>query len=192
MIVETNIVQFDSITLDSGIVLAPVDVAYETYGRLNSQRNNAVLVVHAFTGDSHAAGVHEESGKPGWWDNMIGPGKAFDTNRYFVICTNVLGGCQGTTGPSSIDPATGEKVLGPIDVQTERTLRNLEAVLQAAGSGLDKVLKVTVFIPDIALWRTVNEVYGRVFGDHRPSRSVVPIRDLAHGYLIEIEAVAAV
>ncbi len=103
----------------------------------------------------------------------------------------VHGGLVFVSGQVSIDPATGEKVVGPIVVQTERTLRNLEAVLQAAGSGLDKVLKVTVFIPDIALWGTVNEVYGRVFGDHRPSRSVVPIRDLAHGYLIEIEAVAA-
>ncbi len=107
MIVKTHVVQFDSITLDSGIVLTPVDVAYETYGQLNPQKSNAILVVHAFTGDAHAAGIHEESGKPGWWDNMIGPGKAFDTNQYFVICTNVLGGCRGTTGPSSIDPATG-------------------------------------------------------------------------------------
>lgn len=107
MIIGTHVVQFDSLTLDSGIVLTPVDVAYETYGKLNAQKSNAILVVHAFTGDAHAAGVHEESGKPGWWDNMIGPGKAFDTNQYFVICSNVLGGCRGTTGPSSIDPATG-------------------------------------------------------------------------------------
>lgn len=103
----------------------------------------------------------------------------------------VHGGLVFASGQVSIDPATGEKVLGPIEVQTERTLRNLEAVLQAAGSSLDKVIKVTVFIPDIALWGAVNEVYGRVFEDHRPARSVVPIRDLAHGYLIEIEAVAA-
>jgi len=108
MIVETHVVQFDSLTLDSGIVLTPVDVAYETYGKFNAQKSNAILVLHAFTGDAHAAGVHEESGKPGWWDNMIGPGKAFDTNQYFVVCTNVLGGCRGTTGPSSIDPAIGK------------------------------------------------------------------------------------
>jgi homoserine O-acetyltransferase len=106
MIVETQQVQFDSITLDSGATLAPVDVAYETYGELNDRKSNAILVLHAFSGDAHAAGIGHD-GKPGWWDNMIGPGKAFDTNRYFVICSNVLGGCKGTTGPSSINPATG-------------------------------------------------------------------------------------
>ncbi|HZT34003.1 MAG TPA: homoserine O-acetyltransferase [Bryobacteraceae bacterium] len=107
MIVEANIVRFDEISLDSGARLAPVDVAYETYGVLNEARSNAILILHAFSGDAHAAGISAETGKPGWWDNMIGPGKAFDTNKYFVICGNVLGGCRGTTGPSSIDPATG-------------------------------------------------------------------------------------
>jgi homoserine O-acetyltransferase len=108
MIVETQTVRFDSLTLDSGLVLAPVDVAYETYGELNQARSNAILVTHAFTGDAHAAGISHEGGKPGWWDSMIGPGKAFDTTKYFVICSNVLGGCRGTTGPSSIDPTTGK------------------------------------------------------------------------------------
>src|SRR2546430_5676510 len=107
MIVETQIARFDSIPLDNGATLAPVDVAYETYGELNEAKSNAILVLHAFSGDAHAAGVSHE-GKPGWWDNMIGPGKAFDTERYFVICTNVLGGCRGTTGPASINPATGQ------------------------------------------------------------------------------------
>jgi homoserine O-acetyltransferase/O-succinyltransferase len=107
MIVEADTVRFDSISLDSGAVLAPVEVAYETYGRLNAAKSNAILVLHAFSGDAHAAGISHETGKPGWWDNMIGPAKAFDTNRYFVICSNVLGGCRGTTGPSSIHPATG-------------------------------------------------------------------------------------
>ncbi len=79
----------------------------ETYGELDSEKSNAILVLHAFTGDAHAAGISPETGKPGWWDNMIGPGKAFDTDKYFVICSNVLGGCRGTTGPSSINPATG-------------------------------------------------------------------------------------
>jgi homoserine O-acetyltransferase len=106
MIVETNTVRFDSVLLDSGQTLTQVDVAYETYGELNAARSNAILVLHAFSGDAHAAGINHE-GKPGWWDNMIGPGKGFDTNRYFVICANVLGGCRGTTGPSSINPATG-------------------------------------------------------------------------------------
>jgi homoserine O-acetyltransferase len=89
MIVEASVVRFDSIALDSGATLAPVDVAYETYGQLNAARNNAILVLHAFSGDAHAAGISPETGKPGWWDNMIGPGKAFDTNKYFVISSNV-------------------------------------------------------------------------------------------------------
>src|SRR5215468_716996 len=107
MIVASSNVRFDSLSLDSGAVLSPVEVAYQTYGALNSAKSNAILILHAFSGDAHAAGISPESGKPGWWDNMIGPGKAFDTERYFVICTNVLGGCRGTTGPSSINPATG-------------------------------------------------------------------------------------
>ena len=107
MIVEANTARFDSISLDNGTTLAPVEVAYETYGTLNPAKSNAILVLHAFSGDAHAAGISPESGKPGWWDNMIGPGKAFDTNKYFVICTNVLGGCRGTTGPASINPVTG-------------------------------------------------------------------------------------
>jgi homoserine O-acetyltransferase/O-succinyltransferase len=107
MIVETQQVRFDSIALDCGATLAPVDVAYETYGELNDRKSNGILILHAFSGDAHAAGVSHDGGKPGWWDNMIGPGKAFDTNQYFVISSNVLGGCRGTTGPSSIDPATG-------------------------------------------------------------------------------------
>ena len=107
MIVETQSVRFDSISLDCGAVLAPVEVAYETYGELNPARTNGILIEHAFSGDAHAAGIGQDGGKPGWWDNMIGPGKAFDTNKYFVICANVLGGCKGTTGPQSINPATG-------------------------------------------------------------------------------------
>ena len=91
MIVEAHTVRFDSLPLDNGALLAPVEVAYESYGRLNAGKSNAILVLHAFTGDAHAAGISHETGKPGWWDNMIGPGKAFDTNQYFVICSNVLG-----------------------------------------------------------------------------------------------------
>jgi homoserine O-acetyltransferase len=84
-----------------------VDVAYETYGTLNAARSNAILITHAFSGDAHAAGISKEDGRTGWWDNMIGPGKAFDTEKYFVCCANVLGGCKGTTGPASINSATG-------------------------------------------------------------------------------------
>lgn len=102
----------DGLPLDCGRTLRPVHVAWESYGELNAQGSNAILVCHALSGGAHAAGLHPGSAKPGWWDVMIGPGKAFDTNRYCVICTNVLGSCYGTSGPSSIDPATG-KPFGP-------------------------------------------------------------------------------
>lgn len=95
--------------LDCGRRLGPVTLAFETYGALNEDRSNVVLILHALSGDAHVAGYHTESDrKPGWWDAMVGPGKAFDTTRFFVICANVLGGCQGSTGPSSIDPNTGQ------------------------------------------------------------------------------------
>jgi homoserine O-acetyltransferase len=90
--------------------LGPITVAYETYGELSPERDNAIFVCHALTGDAHAAGVRSaDDRKPGWWDSFIGPGKGLDTERYFVICANILGGCQGTTGPGSIDPATGRR-----------------------------------------------------------------------------------
>jgi len=107
MVCETQIAQFASLSLDCGETLSAVDVAYETYGALNAARSNAILITHAFSGDAHAAGISKEDGRTGWWDNMIGPGKAFDTDKYFVLCANVLGGCKGTTGPASINPATG-------------------------------------------------------------------------------------
>lgn len=83
-------------------------IAYETYGRLNRDKSNAILVCHALSGDAHAAGRHDGDKKPGWWDIAIGPGKAFDTGKYFVICSNIIGGCKGSTGPSSVNPATGK------------------------------------------------------------------------------------
>ena len=98
---------FEGIDLDSGSAISPVDVAYETYGELDRERSNAVLVLHAFSGDANAAGPSSDGKHRGWWDNMIGSGRAFDTDRYFVISSNVLGGCAGTTGPSSVDPSTG-------------------------------------------------------------------------------------
>jgi homoserine O-acetyltransferase len=93
--------------LECGTSLGPVTLAYETYGRLNAEKSNAILIVHALSGDAHAAGIHRGENNPGWWDDMIGPGKAFDTDRYFVVCSNVIGGCKGSTGPSSINPETG-------------------------------------------------------------------------------------
>ncbi len=108
-LVEPQYFHFDELRLESGAVLRPVTLCYETYGTLNHGNSNAILITHAFSGDAHAAGYHRGDRKPGWWDNMIGPGKAFDTNKYFVICSNVIGGCAGSTGPSSINPATGKR-----------------------------------------------------------------------------------
>jgi homoserine O-acetyltransferase len=98
----------DGLTLESGAYLSSVEVAYETWGCLNSEGDNAILVCHALTGDSHASGKYTpDDTRLGWWDPLIGPGRAFDTRRFFVVCINVLGGCQGTTGPASINQATG-------------------------------------------------------------------------------------
>lgn len=110
-IVETKYFTFahspNELVLESGEKLGPITLAYETYGTLNQEKSNAILILHAFSGDAHAAGYHDGDRKPGWWDEMIGPGKAFDTNTYFVICSNILGGCKGSTGPPSINPNTG-------------------------------------------------------------------------------------
>ncbi|MBM3568801.1 MAG: homoserine O-acetyltransferase [Alphaproteobacteria bacterium] len=94
--------------LDCGVELGPYAVGYQTYGRLAPDRNNAILICHALTGDQYVATDHPITGKPGWWIDMIGPGRPLDTDRYFVICANVLGGCMGSTGPKDIDPATGK------------------------------------------------------------------------------------
>ena len=111
-IVQTQTFQFaedEPFLLESGETLQPVTIAYETYGTLNADRSNAILILHALSGGGHAAGYHDpDDEKPGWWDECIGPGKAFDTNKFFVICSNVIGGCYGSTGPASINPATGK------------------------------------------------------------------------------------
>jgi homoserine O-acetyltransferase len=99
----------DGLILESGRTLWPITVAYETFGKLDEDRSNAVLVCHAFSGDAHVAGyVRPDDKHPGWWDDMVGPGKGIDTDRFFVICSNVIGGCSGSTGPSSINPETGK------------------------------------------------------------------------------------
>ena len=96
-------------TLECGASLGPVSIAYETYGRLNEKRSNAILICHALSGDSHVAGFYsEKDSKPGWWEFMVGPGKGIDTDRYFVICSNILGSCMGSTGPCSYNPKTVE------------------------------------------------------------------------------------
>jgi len=112
-LVETRTIrivdQTDPLHLECGKTLGPIDVAYETYGRLNQAGDNVVLICHALSGNAHVAGYHSENDKKrGWWDTMIGPGKGIDTNKYFVVCSNFLGGCSGTTGPCSLNPATGK------------------------------------------------------------------------------------
>jgi homoserine O-acetyltransferase len=97
----------EPLRLDAGVDLAPWQIAYQTYGELNADRSNAVLVCHALTGDQHVASLNPVTGKPGWWQSLVGPGLPIDTNRFFVVCANVIGGCMGTTGPASSDPATG-------------------------------------------------------------------------------------
>lgn len=97
----------EPLKLRSGRSLAPFQIAYQTYGELNEDRSNAILVCHALTGDQHVANPNPVSGKPGWWSTMVGPGRPVDTDRFFVICSNVIGGCLGSTGPASINPETG-------------------------------------------------------------------------------------
>ncbi len=96
------------LALESGQSLTPVTIAYQTYGTLNSDKSNAILVCHALTGDQHVANPNPITGKPGWWETLVGPGRPIDTNRFFVICSNILGGCMGSTGPASLNPATGK------------------------------------------------------------------------------------
>ncbi len=128
--------------LESGASLGPITVAYETYGRLNADRSNAILITHALSGGGHAAGYSSATAdKPGWWDSCIGPGKAFDTDRFFVICSNVLGGCYGTTGPSSINPATGKSYGLTFPVVTVGDMVDAQAKL-IDHLGIDQLLSI--------------------------------------------------
>jgi homoserine O-acetyltransferase len=126
--VETQYAEFDGVTLESGVFLGPLRVAYETYGQLSPERDNAVLIVHALSGDAHAAGV-DGKGRIGWWDAMIGPGKGIDTDKYFVVCSNCLGGCKGTTGPPSINPATGKPYGRSFPLITMGDMVDVQAML---------------------------------------------------------------
>ncbi len=127
--------------LESGRKISPVAVAYETYGELNHDQSNAILILHALTGDAHAAGYHEGDARPGWWEEMIGPGKAFDSDRYYIICSNVLGGCRGTTGPSSLDPATGKRYGLDFPLITISDMVEVQCRL-ADHLGIDRLLAV--------------------------------------------------
>jgi homoserine O-acetyltransferase len=129
--VRTRSVTFSvPFALEHGPALPELTVAYETYGWLNAAGDNAILLCHALSGDAHAAGYHSaQDSRPGWWDTMVGPGKAFDTAQYYVICANVLGGCQGTTGPTSINPATGHRYGGDFPVVTIGDMVRAQALL---------------------------------------------------------------
>jgi len=133
-IVQTQYITFaeppDELALECGRKLGPITLAYETYGRLNDTKSNAILIVHALSGDGHVAGRNRpDDPKPGWWDNMVGPGKAFDTDRYFVICSNCIGGCKGSTGPSSIDPAAKKPYALDFPMVTMRDMVRAQAKL---------------------------------------------------------------
>ncbi len=131
----------DRLTLQNGAQLGPVTLAYETYGALNADKSNAILICHALSGDAHAAGWHSDDDKPGWWDEMIGPGKAFDTNLYFVICSNVIGGCKGSTGPSSINPIAGKPYGIDFPLITIQDMVNAQVRL-IKHLGIDRLLSV--------------------------------------------------
>jgi homoserine O-acetyltransferase len=115
--------------LDAGVELSPFQIAYKTYGVLNAQRSNAVMICHALTGDQHVASTHPVTSKPGWWETMVGPGRPIDTERYFVICPNVVGACMGTSGPSSINPKTGKPWGLDFPVITIRDMVRAQAML---------------------------------------------------------------
>ncbi len=167
-IVETQYVTLfeppNELELDSGRKLGPIRVAYETYGHLSPAQDNVIIICHALSGDAHVAGYNSaDDKKPGWWDNMVGPGKGIDTAKYFVICSNVLGGCKGTTGPSSINPQTGKPwgldfpVITITDmVKVQKALLDklgIKRVLAVVGGSMGgmQVLEWAIRYPDIVV-----------------------------------------
>ena len=133
----------DELELRCGARLGPIDVAYETYGELTPERDNAILICHALSGDAHVAGKHSpDDPKRGWWDIMVGPGKPIDTDRFFVICSNCIGGCQGSTGPSSINPATGRPYGLDFPMVTVSDMVRVEHALVSHHLGLERLLCV--------------------------------------------------
>jgi homoserine O-acetyltransferase len=128
--------------LDAGVELSNYQVAYQTYGELNADKSNAILICHALTGDQHVHNVHPVTGKDGWWDSIVGPGLPIDTDRFFIICANVLGGCMGTTGPASKNEATGEAYGLTFPVVTIRDMVRAQAAL-LDHLGIEQLLCVT-------------------------------------------------
>ncbi|MGA7117987.1 MAG: alpha/beta fold hydrolase, partial [Hyphomicrobium sp.] len=129
---ESLVIRFpasEPLRLDSGRDIAPLTIAYKTYGELNADKSNAILICHALTGDQHVASKHPVTGKGGWWETLVGPGKPVDTNRFYVICANILGGCMGSTGPASQNPATGRPYGVEFPVITVGDMVNAQARL---------------------------------------------------------------
>jgi len=132
----------EPLPLDCGKVLKEVDIRYETAGTLSPQADNAILIAHALSGNAHVCGRYsEDDPKPGWWDDMVGPGRAIDTDKYFVICSNVIGSCAGSTGPRSIDPDSGEPYNLNFPVITIRDMVRAQKRL-VASLGIDRLLSV--------------------------------------------------
>lgn len=175
-IVKTMHITFkDEFFLESGRMLSPITIAYETYGTLNEEKNNAVLVCHALTGSAHAAGISADNNENiGWWDSMIGPDKAIDTNKYFVICSNILGSCYGTTGPASIDPSTGVQYALKFPVVTIRDMvkaqkklinyLGIEKLFCVAGGSLGGMqsLEWTITFPEMVENAVIISAAGRI------------------------------
>jgi homoserine O-acetyltransferase len=169
-IVKTSFAEFDvELPLESGRMLGPLTMAYESYGTLNAARSNAIWVAHAWTGDAHAAGRHtSDDRKPGWWDDMIGPGKVIDTDRYFVICANVIGSCYGSTGPTSVNPRTGKPYNLTFPVLMVRDMVRAQQLLREK-LGIDRVLAV--------IGGSMGAMQALEWGIHYPEHtgSIIPI-----------------
>ncbi|MGB2599108.1 MAG: homoserine O-acetyltransferase [Candidatus Omnitrophota bacterium] len=136
-----NLPKGQDFALESGAKLKGLKIAYEAYGELNSKKSNAVLICHALSGDAHAAFYHRGETKPGWWDDMIGPGKAFDTDKYYVISSNIIGGCKGSSGPNSINPDTGKPYGLSFPIVSIKDMVNAQKVL-IDSLGIKKLLSV--------------------------------------------------
>jgi len=144
-VVETQYYTFafppNELVLENRETLGPVMLAYETYGKLNEEKSNAILLLHALSGDAHVAGYHQGDKNPGWWDSIVGPGKAFDTDKYFVICSNIIGGCKGSTGPSSLNPGTGKPYALDFPLVTISDMVDAQRHL-VAHLGIERLLSV--------------------------------------------------
>ena len=136
-----NLPEGEEFVLESGVKLKDLKIAYEIYGELSESKDNAILICHALSGDSHAAGFYAGDNKPGWWDDMIGPGKAFDTDKYFVICSNIIGGCKGSSGPNSQDPATDKPYGLSFPIVSVKDMVNAQKKL-VNFLGVEKLLSV--------------------------------------------------